>query len=107
MHTSTLAAGTFTFSAGGCDIISGTNIGYGGVAAPGAPTFTPRGFIGSVSLIPGAVAACTSPARTVVVTVNQPITFNPAIPVNAAVCTDKVASFTVAARVLLLTITGR
>jgi subtilisin-like proprotein convertase family protein len=93
---STLAAGTYTFSAGGCDIISGTNIGYGGVAAPGAPTFTPRGFIGSVSLIPGAVPACTSPARTVVVTVNQPVSITTQ-PVNAAVCTDKVTSFTVVA----------
>ena len=93
---STLAAGTYTFSAGGCDIISGTSIGYGGVAAPGAPTFTPRGFIGSVSLIPGAVAACTSPARTVVVTVNQPVSITTQ-PVNAAVCTDKVTSFNVVA----------
>jgi hypothetical protein len=31
------------------------------------------------------------------VTVNQPITFNPALPANAAVCTDKVTSFTSAA----------
>jgi subtilisin-like proprotein convertase family protein len=92
----TLAAGTFTSSAGGCDIITGTNIGYGGVAAPAAPTFTPRGFRGSVSLVPGAVLACTSPARTVVVTVNQPISITTQ-PVNAAVCTDKVTSFTVAA----------
>lgn len=39
-----------TFSNGGCDIISGVaNVGYGGVAVPGAPTFTPRGFIGSVT----------------------------------------------------------
>lgn len=38
------------FSNGGCDIISGVaNVGYGGVAVPGAPTFTPRGFIGSVT----------------------------------------------------------
>ena len=92
---STLAAGTYTFSSGGCDIISGTNIGYGGVAAPGAPTFTPRGFIGSLSMVAG-FPACTSPARTVVVTVNQPTTLNAALPVNQTVCTDKVATFAVA-----------
>jgi len=42
------------------------------------------------------IAPCTSPARTVVVTVNQPVTLNPAFPVNQTVCTDKVATFTVA-----------
>ncbi len=93
---STLAPGIYTFSAGGCDIQTGTNIGYGGIAAPAAPTFTPRGFRGSVNLIPGGVGVCTSPARTVVVTVNQPISII-SQPVNAAVCTDKVASFTVGA----------
>jgi hypothetical protein len=39
--------------------------------------------------------ACTSPARTVVVTVNQPVSVtNAALPADAAVCTDKVISFT-------------
>jgi hypothetical protein len=42
------------------------------------------------------VAACTSPSRTVVVTVNTPITIT-AQPVNAVVCTDKTTTFTVAA----------
>ena len=92
---STIAAGTYTFSAAGCSIITGTSIGYGGVAVPAAPTFTPRGFIGSVGFVT-TVAACTSPARTVVVTVNQPVSIT-AQPVNAAVCTDKVTSFTVTA----------
>jgi subtilisin-like proprotein convertase family protein len=40
--------------------------------------------------------ACTSPARRVVVTVNQPIAITTQ-PVNAVVCTDKVTSFTLAA----------
>ncbi|MFZ1369591.1 MAG: choice-of-anchor J domain-containing protein [Ferruginibacter sp.] len=39
---------------------------------------------------------CTSPARTVVVTVNQPAAIT-AQPVNSTVCTDGVATFTVAA----------
>jgi subtilisin-like proprotein convertase family protein len=42
------------------------------------------------------IAACTSPARTVVVTVNQPATLNNALPVSQTVCTDKVATFSVA-----------
>ncbi len=42
------------------------------------------------------VAPCTSPARTVVVTVNQPTVLNANIPVNQTICTDKVATFTVA-----------
>jgi subtilisin-like proprotein convertase family protein len=41
-------------------------------------------------------AGCVSPARTVVVTVNQPAKVT-AQPVNKTVCTDKVATFTVAA----------
>jgi subtilisin-like proprotein convertase family protein len=44
-----------------------------------------------------AFPACTSPARTVVVTVNDSIKFNPLLPADAAVCTDKVTSFTTAA----------
>ena len=91
---STIAAGTYTFSAGGCDIITGTNMGYGGVNVPAAPTFTPRGFIGSVGFT-ASVSACTSPARTVIVTVNQPLAITQQ-PTDVAVCTDKVASFTAA-----------
>lgn len=48
LRYSTIAAGTYTFSNGGCDVVTGTSIGYGGVAVPGAPTFTPRGFMGTV-----------------------------------------------------------
>jgi hypothetical protein len=92
---STIAAGTYTFSQGGCDITTGTDIGFGGVNVPAAPTFTPRGFIGSVGFT-ASVPACTSPVRTVIVTVNQPIAFTTQ-PVNVAVCTDKVASFTAVA----------
>jgi subtilisin-like proprotein convertase family protein len=42
------------------------------------------------------IAACTSPPRTVVVTVNQPATLNAALPADQTVCTDKVATFTAA-----------
>ena len=42
------------------------------------------------------ILGCLSPGRTVVVTVNQPITITTQ-PVNATVCTDKSTSFTVAA----------
>ena len=91
---STIAAGNYVFSAGGCDIVTGTNIGYGGVNIPAAPTFTPRGFIGSVGFT-ASVSACTSPGRTVIVTVNQPLAITTQ-PTDAAVCTDKVASFTAA-----------
>jgi len=82
-------------SAGGCDILTGPNIGYAGPAVPGAPTFTPYHFIGSIGIVPG-VTACTSPARVVTVTVNQPISITTQ-PVNTSACTDKVATFTVAA----------
>ncbi|MFN8250648.1 MAG: M36 family metallopeptidase [Ferruginibacter sp.] len=92
MGYSTLAAGVYTFTANGCSIITGDNIGYGGPDIPGVPANTPRGFIGTVRFAPGAVAACTSPATTVTVTVNQPLNVT-AQPVNAAVCTDKVTTF--------------
>ena len=50
---STITAGTYTFSAGGCNIITGTNIGYGGTAIPpAAPANTPRGFIGNITFEP-------------------------------------------------------
>jgi Ig-like domain CHU_C associated/Secretion system C-terminal sorting domain len=48
LRYSTIAAGTYTFSGDGVDVITGTAVGFGGVAVPGAPTFTPRGFLGSV-----------------------------------------------------------
>ena len=96
MGYSSLAAGTYTFSSSGCDIVTGDNIGYGGGAVPSVPANTPRGFIGSVGFIPAISGACTSPAKTVVVTVNQPISLNATLPANTAVCTDKSTTFTVA-----------
>ncbi len=49
---STIAAGTTTISAGGCNMITGTNIGYGGGTPPAGPTLTPRGWIGTITFEP-------------------------------------------------------
>ncbi len=54
LRYSTIPAGTYTFSGGGCDITTGTNQGYGGTLA--SPTNSPRGFLGSVTFAP--VAPC-------------------------------------------------
>jgi hypothetical protein len=49
-----------TVSGGGCNILMGTNISYGGGAPNGgAPTFTPRGWIGKLTFVPD--GPCTDP----------------------------------------------
>jgi hypothetical protein len=49
----TQPAGTVAFSGGGCNILTGTNISYGGTnVPPAAPTNTPRGFVGKVTFEP-------------------------------------------------------
>jgi len=50
LRYSSIAAGVYTFSNGGCNIVTGTDIGYAG--APSSPTNAPRGFIGSITFIP-------------------------------------------------------
>jgi hypothetical protein len=46
---------TVTVSGGGCNIITGNNIGYASNTVPvAAPTLTQKGFIGRVTFIPGA-----------------------------------------------------
>ncbi len=95
LRYSTVAAGTYINSQGNCDLISGSNVSYAGDFAPAAPTFTPRAFIGRV-LFGGNLAPCVSAPRTVTVTVNQPITLDVTQPVNQTICTDKVATFSVA-----------
>lgn len=66
LRYSTLGGGTQTVTAGGCVITSGTNVGYAGDVAPNAPTFTPRGFIGSVTFIDAVPCAGTpNPGNTV------------------------------------------
>jgi subtilisin-like proprotein convertase family protein len=92
---SAITPGTYTFSAGGCDIVTGTNIGYGGDVVPNAPVNTPFGFIGSVSFAKLA-DACTSPEGTVMVTVNDSVKIVTQ-PVNTSICADKPGSFTVGA----------
>lgn len=48
------ATGTISLNGGGCNIITGNNIGYAAVAAPPlAPTLTPKGWIGKITFIPG------------------------------------------------------
>jgi PKD repeat protein len=49
---STISAGTTTFSAGGVNFITGTNIGWGVGTPPSAPTNTPRGWIGKITFEP-------------------------------------------------------
>jgi len=52
LRYSTIPAGTYTFSGGGCDLITGTGVGYAGDISTGTPPAnTPRGFIGSLSFI--------------------------------------------------------
>ncbi|MFM8595778.1 MAG: GEVED domain-containing protein, partial [Flavobacteriales bacterium] len=54
LRYSTITAGSYTFSGGGCNIITGTNIGFGGTLTSGINN---RGFLGSVDFISG--NACT------------------------------------------------
>lgn len=83
---STIAAGTYTFSAAGCSIITGTNIGYGGTAIPNAPTFALRGFLGKVIVLAGgALVPVTtgtfswSPAAGLSSTTINPVAASPAV----------------------------
>lgn len=93
---SALSPGNYSFNDGGCEIITGTNIGYSGTNVPAAPTTTLSGFIGKLYFLE-ALATCTSPPTTVVVTVGGiPISIT-AQPVNKTICTDGVATFSVTA----------
>jgi hypothetical protein len=77
LRYSTLTAGTYTASSGGCDIVTGTNIGYGGGVPPATPANTPRGFIGSVNFM-AAVPCAGTPAPG-----NTLSTANPVCPANS------------------------
>jgi hypothetical protein len=92
-----------TYTDNGITISVDGNIGWGGPVAPGPPANNPRNFNGTVFLSASGVAPCTSPARTVVVTVNTQAVIS-AQPVSTAICTDKVASFSVSATIALGTI---
>ena len=49
-----------TYTNGGCTITTGGNVGYGGVAAPGSPTFNPRNYNGTVTLTGGSLTPITT-----------------------------------------------
>ncbi|MBL0145606.1 MAG: hypothetical protein IPP48_07450 [Chitinophagaceae bacterium] len=83
------------YTSGGCTISTDGNVGWGGPVAPGPMVNNPRNFNGTVTLV-ATMPACTSPARRVVVTVNQPASITTQ-PTNVTICTDKVATFTAGA----------
>ncbi len=89
---SALIDGNYTFNDGGCELITGTNIGYSGTNIPAAPTTALSGFVGAVHFT-DASTTCTSPPRTVVVTVSQPYSINTQ-PVNQTSCVNSSALFT-------------
>ncbi len=49
-----------TYTNGGCTITTGGNVGYGGTAAPAAPTFNPRNYNGTVTLTGGSLTPITT-----------------------------------------------
>ena len=80
-----LAGGPTTVSAGGCDLISGANVGFAGAPVPASPATTVRIFVGSVtfkSTIPGTpVVGGTflwSPAAGLNSTTTNPVSASPA-----------------------------
>jgi subtilisin-like proprotein convertase family protein len=89
-----LSAGNYSYNDGGCELITGTNIGYSGnTNTPATPL---SGFVGSVQFA-DASATCTSPPTTVTVNVGQTTTIT-SQPVNAIVCSaGGVATFSVTA----------
>lgn len=92
---SALSPGNYSFNNGGCELITGTNIGYSGANVPASPTTALSGFVGSVQFSE-ASSVCTSPPRSVVVTVGQFATITTQ-PVNQTVCIGNSASFSVIA----------
>ncbi len=86
----TLSSGNYSFNDGGCELITGTNIGYSGnTNTPATPL---SGFVGSVQFADA--TNCTSPSRTVVVSVGQ-VTTVTVQPVNRTVCVGNTAIYTV------------
>jgi uncharacterized repeat protein (TIGR01451 family) len=71
-------------SAGGCDIITGANIGYAGAPPPAAPTFNPRYFIGSLTFSAAGTPVTTgtylwTPAAGLSSTTSNPVAASPAV----------------------------
>ena len=76
LRYSTLTAGVYPFAGGGCNLITGTDIGFGGTLTSGINN---RGFLGSVSFISG--TACTgTPNAGITSTSVNPIC--PSVPFN-------------------------
>lgn len=88
---SSLTAGSYSFNDGACELITGTNIGYSG--NNNIPATPLSGFVGSVQFA-DATTTCTSPPRSVVVTVGQVITIT-SQPINKIVCAGNSAVYTV------------
>ncbi|MEY4893020.1 MAG: hypothetical protein RIQ34_1632, partial [Bacteroidota bacterium] len=66
LRYSTVPAGTYTFSGAGCDVVTGTSIGYAGDISPATPANSPRGFLGSVGFVtPPACSGTPVPGNTV------------------------------------------
>jgi hypothetical protein len=87
LRYSTLAAGTYTVSSGGCDLLTGTNIGYGGTLT--SPTNSPRGFIGSINFTAAVPCTGTPSAGNTVSTANPVcpsvnFTLSPSTPVGGS-----------------------
>jgi subtilisin-like proprotein convertase family protein len=92
---SALSPGNYSFNDGGCEIITGTNIGFSGNNIPAAPTNALSGFVGKITFLQ-APSYCTSPPTNVVVTVGMPVLIT-AQPVNQTICTSGLALFSVSA----------
>lgn len=76
LRYSTITAGSYTFTGGGCNLITGTDIGFGGTLTSGINN---RGFIGSVSFISGSACTGTPNAGSTASSVN-PVC--PSVPFN-------------------------
>ncbi len=73
---STISSGTTTVSAGGVNLITGTNIGYGGGTPPATPGNSPRGWIGQLTFIPGCFSP-TNVAASNITTTSADISWSP------------------------------
>ncbi len=74
----TMPAGPTTISAGGVNMLAGTNISFAGGTPPASPTNSPRGWIGTITMIPaipcgGIPTAGTATALTSTACPNGPV----------------------------------
>ncbi len=67
----TIAASPFTFSNGGVNILTGTNISWGGTAFPSTPTNYPRGWDGCITWASAAAPCTGTPTAPVITTAAQ------------------------------------